>query len=86
MEPPDALQLDDLPFLRRLDWPAARRILLQGQMGPRVVIVLGIDGNNTLQMNLRQDNYVVQAFSAYRADDALSIGIGQGDFGAVMIS
>ncbi|MDJ0870936.1 MAG: hypothetical protein QNJ87_04145 [Gammaproteobacteria bacterium] len=34
MKPADALQLNDLPLIWRLDWPAARRILSQLQMSP----------------------------------------------------
>ena len=75
MEAANTLELDHHPLLWRLDRPAVRRILLQRQMRPHAVIIIGIAGEDAFQMKLSQDNHVIQTFSAYRADDPLSIGI-----------
>ena len=44
-------------------------------MWTRVVIILEVIGEDSLQMGFVQDDHVVQTFSAYGTDDAFAIGI-----------
>ena len=44
-------------------------------MWTRVVIILEVIGEDSLQMGFVQDDHVVQTFWAYGTDDAFAIGI-----------
>ena len=71
----DALKFEDSPLLRRMGRSAFRCVLLQRKMSPRSMIIISVASEYVLQMALSQDDHVIQALPAYRADDPLGIGI-----------
>jgi hypothetical protein len=58
-----------------LDRPMARRILLQGQMWSEFVVVAAVGRKDSAQMGLAEDDDVIEAFPADRADQSLRIPI-----------
>ncbi len=58
-----------------LDRPMARRILVQGQMCSEFVLVAGVGRKNPAQMGFAEDDDVIEAFSADRADQPLRMPI-----------
>jgi hypothetical protein len=48
--------------------PMARRILLQCQMCSQFIVVVGVAGKDPAQMSLAEDDDVIEAFPADRAD------------------
>ena len=59
----------------RLDLSTARRILPQGQMRPEFVVVAGVAGKDPAQMSLAEDDDVIKAFPADRADQSLRMPV-----------
>ena len=66
---------DDGSFCRRLDASCRRRVLLQGQMCARPMIVGEIRGQETSQMPLTEDDHVVQTLAPNGSDQSLRIRI-----------
>ena len=58
-----------------LNRAVAGRILGQGQMGPRPVVICGIRRKNSAQMVFAKDDDVIEAFPADRADQPLRMSI-----------
>ena len=58
-----------------LDRPMARRILLQGQMWSEFVVVAAVGRKDSAQMGLAEENDVVEAFPADRADQSLCVPV-----------
>ena len=58
-----------------LDRPTARRILVQGQMRSQFVVVAGVGRKDPAQMGLAEDNDVIEAFPADRADQSLRMPV-----------
>src|SRR5260370_9624914 len=58
-----------------LDRPMARRILTQGQMRSNSVVIAGVGSKNPAQMGLAEDDDVIQAFPADRADHSLRMPV-----------
>ena len=58
-----------------LDRPMARGILTQGKMRSELVVVAGVGRKDLAQMGLAEDDDVIQAFSAGRADQPLRVSI-----------
>jgi hypothetical protein len=58
-----------------LDRPMARRILFQGQMWSEFVVVAAVGRKDSAQMGLAEDDDVIEAFPADRADQSLRIPI-----------
>lgn len=54
---------------------AVRTILDKGKVRPRSVIIVGIRGQSAAQIALVEDNNIVEALAANRADSSLDIGI-----------
>ena len=54
---------------RSMTW----RILVQGEMSSDVIIVSGIDGQDPAQMRFAEDDDVIEALSADRADQPLRV-------------
>jgi hypothetical protein len=52
-----------------------RRVLVQGTMCPRLIIVGSIRAYDSAQMRFTEYNHVVQALPADRADESLDICI-----------
>jgi hypothetical protein len=70
MQATDFADGDDFAHLRRLDGPAVRCILGEGEMGPGVMVVLEIRGQDISQVALAQDDDVVETLAPNRADQA----------------
>ena len=58
-----------------LDRPTARRILAQGQMRSEFVVVAGVGRKDPAQMGLAEDDDVIEAFPADRADQSLRMPV-----------
>ena len=58
-----------------LDRPTARRILVQGQMRSQFVVIGGVGREDPAQMALADDNGMIEAFPADRADQSLRMPI-----------
>ena len=57
-----------------VDRPMGRRILVQGQMRSEFVVA-SVGCKNLAQMGLAEDDDVVQAFAADRADQSLRVPV-----------
>jgi hypothetical protein len=66
-----------------LDRPMARRILIQGQMRSEFVVIAGVGCKDPAQMGLAEDDDVIKAFAADRADQSLRMPVLPGDRGAI---
>ena len=58
-----------------LDRPMARRILAQGQMRSEFVVIAGVGRKDPAQMGLAEDDDVIEAFPADRADQSLRMPV-----------
>jgi len=63
----------DLSHLRRLHRPAIRRILPERKVASRTVVIIKIRNQMAPERNLIQDDDVVEAFSADRADQPFNV-------------
>ena len=59
------------PLNRAMGW----RILVQGQMRSKFVVIAGVDRKDPAQMGLAEDDDVIEAFPADRADQSLRMPI-----------
>jgi hypothetical protein len=59
----------------RLDRPMARRILVQGQMRSEFIVIAGVGGKDSTQMGVAQNDDVIEAFPADRADQSLRMPV-----------
>jgi hypothetical protein len=64
-------ELHDLPCHGELDRPDIRRILVEREVGPRLMVIDEIAGQETAEVSLAKDEHVVQAFTPDRADEPL---------------
>ena len=55
--------------------PMARRIFVQGQMRSEFVVIAGIGSKNSTQMGVAEDDDVIEAFPADRADEPLRMPV-----------
>jgi hypothetical protein len=58
-----------------LDRPMGRGILVQGQMCPKLVVIAGVGRKNPAQMSVAEDDDVIEAFPADRADQPLRMPV-----------
>jgi len=58
-----------------LDRPTVWRILVQGQMCPALVVIGGVGRNDPTQMAFAEDNGMIEALSADRADQSLHMPV-----------
>ena len=75
MESADLRKLHHLSEFRRLYLPRDRSILVERQVSARPLVVFEIRLQDATQAWFMQDDDVVQALAANRADQALDIGI-----------
>jgi hypothetical protein len=75
MQSADLRKLHHLPEFRRLYPPRDRSILVERQVSACPLVVFEIQLQDATQACLIQDDDVVQALAANRADQALDIGI-----------
>ena len=58
-----------------LNRPMARRVLAQGQMCSELVVIAGVGRKDSAQMGLTEDDSVIKAFPADRADQSLRMPV-----------
>ena len=58
-----------------VDRPMGRRILAQGQMRSEFVAIAGVGRKNLAQMGFAEDDDVIEAFAADRADQPLRMPV-----------
>ena len=58
-----------------VDRPMGRRILVQGQMRSEFVVIAGAGRKNLAQMGFAEDDDVIEAFPADRADEPLRMPV-----------
>ena len=58
-----------------LDGPMARRILIQGQMRSEFVVIASVGRKDSAQMGFTEDDDVIEAFPADRADQSLRMPV-----------
>ena len=75
VEPTNSRWRDDPPLFTPFDGPVFRRVLLQGKMRPRSMIIIDVASEDMLQLAFSQDDHVIQAFPTYGTDNPLGIGI-----------
>jgi hypothetical protein len=63
----------DLPRLRRLHRSWFRRILGQGQMASRPMIVVGVETEGPPERGFVEDDHVIEALTADRAHHAFHV-------------
>ena len=61
----------------------ARRILTQRQMRPEFVVIAAVGSKDSAQMGAAEDDDVIEAFPADRADQSLRMPVLAGDRGAI---
>ena len=66
-----------------LDRPMARRFLIQGQMRSEFIVIAGVVSEDSTQMGVAEDDDVIEAFPADRADQLSACPFCQGERGAV---
>ena len=79
-------ELHDLPRCGRRDGPEVGCILVQGEMGARLVVVAEVPGQDAVEVSLAEDQHVIQAFAPDRAVSRSANGFCHGLCGAVRIS
>ena len=60
---------------KALDWPTARRILVQRQVRSAFVVIAGVGRSDPAQMALAEDNRMIKALPADRADQSFRIPV-----------
>ena len=58
-----------------LDRPMARRIFIQGQMRSEFIVIAGVGSKDSTQMGVAEDDDVIEAFPADRADQSLRMPV-----------
>src|SRR5258708_6270779 len=71
MESADLGQRDDAAMRRRLDGARLGRILLEGEVSARPVVVPEVGSETTTEVPLVEDNHLVEQFASDGANDAL---------------
>ena len=68
-------KLHDLPCRREFDRPQVGRVLVEGEVGPHLMVVGEIAGQDAAEVSLAEDEHVIQALAPDRADEPLREGI-----------
>ena len=63
-------KLHDLPRRRELDRPEVRRVLVEGEVGARLMVIGEVAGQDAAEVALAEDEYVIQALTPDRADES----------------
>ena len=75
MESADLGQRDDAAMRRWLDGARLGRILLEGEVSARPVVVPEVGSETTTEVSLVEDNHVVEQFASDGANDSLGEGV-----------
>jgi hypothetical protein len=62
--------LDD-PSRRELDWPGVRRILVEREVRPTLMIIVEVGCQDAAQVRVAEDENVIQTLAPDRTDQAL---------------
>jgi hypothetical protein len=68
-------KLHDLPCHGELDRPEVGRVLVQREVGTRLMVVAEVSGQDAAEVSLAEDEHVVQTLAPDRADEPLREGI-----------
>ena len=79
-------QGDEAAVRRRLDCARLGRILLEGEVSARPVVVPEVSSETRTKVSLVQDDHVVEKLTADGADQRSAKGFSQGERGAVRTS
>jgi hypothetical protein len=74
MEAADLRERDNLAGSGRVYRSALRTILGEREMRSRFVVILKVGRQHTAQVTLSEDDDVIEAFAAHRANNALDVG------------
>lgn len=69
---------EDRPFsdpTEPLDWPIGWRILVQRQVSSKFVVIAGVGGKYPAQMDFVEDDSMIEAFAADRAEQPLHMAV-----------
>jgi len=86
MESGDFGQLDDLTHRRWLDVSRVGSIFVQGEVGPRALVVSEVGTQDAAEVCLAKDDHVIEALAPDGTDEALDVRILPGDRGAMSTS
>jgi hypothetical protein len=75
MESADLGQRDDAAMRRWLDGARLGRILLEGEVSARPVVVPEVGSETTTEVPLVEDNHLVEQFASDGANDSLGEGV-----------
>src|ERR1700687_681569 len=75
MQTTDLRERDNLAGSGRVYRSALRTILVECEMGSRFVVILKVGRQHTAQVTLTEDDDVIEALAAHRANDALDVGV-----------
>ena len=67
--------LHDLPRRRTLDRPEVGCVLVEREVGARLMVISNVSGQDTAKVSLAEDEHVIQALAPDRPDEALREGI-----------
>src|SRR5918995_433220 len=71
----DFEKLHDLPCRGELDRPEAEGVLVEREVGTRLMVVGEVSGRDAAEMSLAEDEHVVQTLAPDRADEPFREGI-----------
>ena len=63
--------LHDRPRRRTLDRPEVGCVLVEREVGARLMVIGKVSGQDTAKVSLAEDEHVIQALAPDRPDDAL---------------
>src|SRR5262245_3542289 len=75
MEATDLGDFHDIARLGGLHGPTVRRVLVQREVRPSLVIVVKVAGKDAAQVPFPEDEHVIQTLASDRADEPLREGI-----------
>jgi len=71
-------KLHDLPRRRELDRPEVRRVLVEREVGARLMVIGEVAGQDAAEVSLAEDEHVVQTLAPDRADEPPRTGSATG--------
>ena len=77
---------DDITAIWPRHWAGLRRVLVEGKMGPRAMVVGEVRRKNPTEVALAKNDDVVETIAADRADQTFDEGILPGGSGCVSTS
>ncbi len=75
MQTADLRERDDLAGTEWVYRAALRAVLIEREMRSGFVVILKVGRQHTAQVTLTEDDDVIEALAAHRANDALDVGV-----------